>query len=78
MSGVYASDSGAGALDFQSDGTVYVTLYGGTFAGKYEVDGERVIVKGPSGAQVYVKTGDSLDGGFGMTFIKDERGSASK
>ena len=36
----------------------------------YEVDGNRVIVKGAGGSQVYTLDGDTLDGGAGMKFIK--------
>lgn len=73
LTGRYANAGGVGSLDFRSNGTVYVTLYGGTFAGTYEVEGERVIVRGPGGAQVFVKTGDRLDGDYGMTFVKQAR-----
>jgi hypothetical protein len=70
MSGTYATEGGRGSLEFRRNGTVYMTTFGGTFACKYEVDGDRVIVKGPNGSQVLTKDGDRLDCGLGMTFVK--------
>ena len=70
MSGTYVEESGLGTLEFQEDGTVYVSVLGVTMAGEYEVDGRRVIVEGPSGAQVLTREGDRLDGGLGMTYRK--------
>ncbi len=70
MSGTYAAGVGPGQLEFENNGTVYMTAFGETFACKYEVDGNHVIVKGPNGSQVMTKEGDRLDGGLGMTFVK--------
>lgn len=68
MEGVYANRAGSGLLEFRRDGTVYVTVYGGTYVGEYRVQGERVIVQGPNGAQVYTRAGNRLEGGFGTVF----------
>ncbi len=68
MTGIYATQDGARSLEFRANGTVYVTVFGGTFEGHYQLDGNRVIVKGPGGAQVYTQHDDRLDAGFGVQF----------
>lgn len=73
LTGVWASSAGPGSLEFRRDGTVDVTVYGGTFAGTYEVVGKRVIVVGPNGSQVYTRCGDLLDGGHGAILVKARR-----
>jgi hypothetical protein len=70
LSGEYEEESGVGSLDFQSDGTVYVSFLGVTVAGEYELDGARVIVKGPNGSQVLTRKGERLEGGLGMTYVR--------
>ena len=70
MSGTYEEENGLGTLEFQEDGTVYVSVLGVTVAGEYELDGSRVIVAGPNGEQVLTRDGDRLEGGFGMRYVK--------
>jgi hypothetical protein len=69
LSGTYEEESGLGQLEFQDDGTVYVSLLGVTVAGEYELKGDRVIVKGPNGTQVLTKNGTRLEGGPGLTYV---------
>ena len=70
MSGTWASESGLGSLEFRPDGKAYMTTFGGTVACTYEVDGDRVIVKGPNGTQVLTKSGDRLEAGLGLSFVR--------
>jgi hypothetical protein len=74
MSGIYQAPDGLVTLEFEDDGEVYVTAYGGgTFQGEYELDGARVIVKGPLGSQVFTQEGDQLSDGAGLTLVKKKR-----
>jgi hypothetical protein len=70
FSGSYEEESGLGRLEFQDDGTVYLSLLGVTVAGEYELDGEHVIVKGPNGEQVLRRNGERLEGAPGLTYVK--------
>jgi hypothetical protein len=69
LAGEYEEESGVGSLDFQADGRVYVSFLGVTVAGEYELDGARVIVKGPNGSQVLTRNGERLEGGLGLTYV---------
>jgi len=70
MHGTFADDDGIGSLDFQNDGRVYITMLDMTVVGEYEIDGDQVIIHGPRGAQVFVRQGESLRSGLGMTFVR--------
>jgi hypothetical protein len=70
MTGTWASESGEGSVEFRSDGKAYMTTFGGTVACTYEVDGDRVLLKGPNGTQVLTKSGDRLEAGLGLCFVK--------
>jgi hypothetical protein len=70
LAGQYEEESGVGSLDFQADGTVYVSYLGVTVAGEYELDGARVIVKGPNGSQILTRNGERLEGGLGLTYVR--------
>ncbi len=70
LSGEYDEVGGPGKLEFRG-GKVYVGApLGMTYVAGYEVDGDRVIVKGGGGPQVYTRRGDTLDAGMGMKFVK--------
>lgn len=70
LSGRYDEESGVGSLEFQGDGTVYVTALGATVEGDYELDGDRVIIAGPNGNQILIRRGDRLEGGLGLNYVK--------
>ena len=70
LSGTWADESGLGQLEFEEDGTVYLTTFAGTIACTYELDGTHVIVRGPAGSQVLVRNGDRLDGGLGTRYVR--------
>lgn len=70
LSGEYAEVNGPGKLEFKGSKVYVTTVLGMTFVSEYEVDGDRVIIKGAGGSQVFNRTGDTLDGGAGMKFQK--------
>ncbi len=70
LSGTYTSDDGLGSLEFRQRGRVYVTFAGSTFAGEYELDGDRVIIAGPGGSHVCTRRDGSIEG-FGTTFLEE-------
>lgn len=70
LSGTFEEESGLGQLEFQDDGTVYVSLLGVTVAGEYELDGEHVILRGPNGTQVLTRNGARLVGGPGLCYVR--------
>ena len=71
MTGKYTSNTGLGALEFKGSKVYVTTVLGTTFVAEYEVDGNRVLVKGAGGTQVFTRKGNELDGGLGMKFVKE-------
>lgn len=77
ISGEFEEAGGTGRLEFRG-GRVFISApFGVTYAAPYEVDGDRVIVKGGGGTQVYTRRGDTLDAGMGMKFVKRGRAPTS-
>jgi hypothetical protein len=72
LSGEYDREDGSGRLEFRGSRVYVTTVLGMTFVTTYEVDGDRVIIKGGGGAQVYTRRGDTLDAGMGMKYVKHE------
>lgn len=70
MSGRYAGVDGRSELEFRGSRVYVTSTLGTTFVAAYEVDGNRVIIKGAGGAQVYTREGNTLDGGVGIRFVK--------
>ncbi len=76
LAGTYEESSGWGRLEFRGD-TVYVTMgvADTTFAAEYELDGDKIIIKGPGASQVYTIARDgSIEGGLGMRYVKKQAG----
>lgn len=71
LRGRYHGQDGTSGLEFRGSRVYVTTSLGTTFVAAYEVDGDRVIIKGAGGAQVYTKAGDTLDGGIGIRFVKE-------
>jgi hypothetical protein len=74
LSGEYAEVNGPGKLEFKG-GKVYITtMLGMTFVTSYEVEGDRVIIKGADGrgggSQVFTRSGDTIDAGMGVKYVK--------
>ena len=72
LSGEYTDENGLMSYEFQSDGKVFMKMMGMQFAGEYEIDENKVIVKGPNGNLVFEREGDILKGPMGMQLKKSE------
>ncbi|MBX3356793.1 MAG: hypothetical protein KF745_00035 [Phycisphaeraceae bacterium] len=72
LSGTYTEQDGVGKLEFKGDRVYVTTLLGMTFVASYETDGNHVIIRGAGGSQVYTIDGNTLDGGGGVRFVKQE------
>ena len=70
VAGTYDEVDGAGSLEFKGSRVYVTSVLGTTFVTDFEVDGDRIIIKGAGGSQVYSRKGDTLDGGMGMKFVK--------
>jgi hypothetical protein len=70
LAGTWASETGNGSLELRPDGKAYMTTFGGTVACTYEIDGDRVLLKGPNGTQVLTRSGDRLEAGLGLSFVR--------
>ncbi|MBX3352788.1 MAG: hypothetical protein KF684_07620 [Phycisphaeraceae bacterium] len=73
LSGEYREVSGLGALEFKGRRVYVTTVVGTVFAAEYEVDGKRVILKGPGGSQVLTREGDAIQGGLNMKYVRVDR-----
>lgn len=70
LSGTFRDPDGNGRLEFRGARVYVTTALGTTFVSAYEVDGDRIIIKGAGGAQVYTRKGEMLDGGLGIRFVR--------
>jgi hypothetical protein len=77
LSGEFDEVGGTGKLEFRGNRVYISAPLGMTYAAPYEVDGDRVIVKGGGGTQVYTRRGDTLDAGMGTKFVKKAPAPAS-
>jgi hypothetical protein len=65
IDGKYEDRNGIMGVEFKS-GTAYVSTLGGTVATKYDVDGDKIILKNDAGNLVLTRSSDgSLDGPTG-------------
>ena len=73
LSGQYSDNSGIMQYDFKSDGKVYVTTLGIQSAGEYEIDDDKLIIRGNNGNMVLqIKEDDTLIGPMGLVLSKTE------
>ncbi len=73
LSGQYSDKSGIMQYYFKSDGKVYVTTLGIQSAGEYEMDDDKIIVKGNKGNMVFqINQDDTLIGSMGLVLSKRE------
>jgi hypothetical protein len=72
LSGEYTDENGIMSYEFQTDGKVFMKMMGMQFAGEYEIDENKVIVKGPNGNLVFEREGDILKGPMGLQLKKKE------
>jgi hypothetical protein len=66
LNGTYTDASGISEYEFRSDGKVYITVFGATASGTYEVDRDRVLISSPQGAVVFTRDKDRLIGPMGL------------
>lgn len=66
IAGEYRDELGTVRYEFAGDGRVYMSVLGIESAGEYEVDGERILLSGPSGSIVLTRDGDALIGPMGL------------
>jgi hypothetical protein len=75
LSGQYSDKSGMLQYDFRSDGKVYMSTLGIQTAGEYEIDDDKVILKGSNGNMVLeIQDDGTLTGPMGMVLSKREAG----
>jgi len=77
LSGEYDEVGGPGKLEFRGAKVYVAAPLGVTLVAAYEVDGDRVIIRGGGGAQVYMRRGDTLDAGMGVRFVKKSAAQAA-
>jgi hypothetical protein len=74
LSGIYTATDGAGTLEFRGNKVYVTSSLGTTFVSTYEIDGNRIVIKGTGGAQVFTRDGPTLDAGAGMKYVKTVAG----
>jgi len=73
LSGQYSDNSGIMQYDFKTNGKVYVTTLGIQSAGEYEIDDDKVIIRGNNGNIVFqIKEDDTLIGPMGLVLSRAE------
>ena len=73
LSGRYSDNSGIMQYDFRSDGKVYVTTLGIQSAGEYEIDDDKLIIRGKNGNMVLqIREDDTLIGPMGLVLSRSE------
>lgn len=70
MSGRYQQVDGAGSLEFKGRRVYVTTVLNTVLVADYELDGDRVIIRGSGGSQVYMCNGDTIDAGMGIQYVK--------
>jgi len=70
ISGRFTGTDGTSALEFKGSRVYVTSSLGTTFQTTFDVDGDKVIIHGAGGGQVYRRSGNTLDGGVGITFVK--------
>jgi hypothetical protein len=66
INGTYSDASGIAEYEFRSDGKVYITVFGATASGTFEVDRDRVLITSPQGTVVFTRDKDRLIGPMGL------------
>jgi len=73
LSGQYSDNSGIMQYDFRSGGKVYVTTLGIQSAGEYEIDDDKLIIRGNNGNMVLqIREDGTLVGPMGLVLSKKE------
>lgn len=72
LSGEFQDEMGITRYEFTNDGRVYMSVMGIEAAGEYELDGKRVVVKGPNGTVVLNREGEDLVGPMGLKLTRQD------
>lgn len=72
FSGEYLDEMGISQYEFTRDGRVYMSVMGIESTGEYEVDGERVVLRGPNGTMVLSRDGEDLVGPMGLRLTRQD------
>lgn len=72
VSGLYTDLSGITQYEFRSDGQVYISVFGATVSGTYEVASDRVLVTTPQGTVVLLRKDGRLEGPMGLELARVE------
>jgi hypothetical protein len=70
LSGRYDEIDGTGSLEFKGRRVYMTTMLNTVLVADYEIDGQRVIIRGSGGSQVYTRDGDTIDAGMGIRYVK--------
>lgn len=74
FSGEFVDETGLTRYEFTGDGRVYMSVMGVETAGEYEVDGDRIVLRGPHGSMVFSRDGDDLAGPMGLRLVRQPPG----
>lgn len=66
FSGKYTDAAGISEYEFRNDGKVYISVFGATASGTYEVDRDRILITSPQGTVVFARDKDRLIGPMGL------------
>src|SRR5690606_16438163 len=72
VSGLYTDLTGVTQYEFSSDGKVYISVFGATVSGTYEVASDRVLVTTPQGTVVLLRKHGRLEGPMGLELARAE------
>lgn len=70
--GDYSDERGVSRYAFGPHGRVEITAMGISFEGEYELERDRVVVRGPNGTLVFHRREDRLEGPMGLVLYRAE------
>jgi hypothetical protein len=72
VSGLYTDMTGVTQYEFRDDGKVYISVFGATVSGRYEVESDRVLITTPQGTVVLLRKDGRLEGPMGLELARVE------
>lgn len=67
LNGTFEDSAGLTVYEFQRDGNVVMSVLGTRVRGRYELQGDRVLIDGPQGTVILLRKGaDALSGPTGL------------
>lgn len=70
LNGRYQDEQGTTIYEFNSDGRVYISVFGVTVPAEYSIDGNKVIVTSPQGTVVLSSEQERLFGPMGLELMR--------